>query len=56
MMEMVSAAFGRVVAARRRRRSWQIVDGLQDLVRKDIGLPPHSDHHRWPTWMVRPYR
>ena len=30
---------------------WQI-DALQDHVRKDIGLPSHSNHHRSPTWNV----
>ena len=55
MMEMASAAFGRVAAARRRRRTWQVVDSLPDYVRKDIGWPIDPER-KPPFWTFPPYR
>jgi hypothetical protein len=49
MMEAASAAFGRITAARQRRRTMRILDNLPDHIRKDIGWS--TDRRMAPTYV-----
>ena len=50
MMGAASAVFGRITAARQRRRTMRILESLPDHIRKDIGWS--IDRRMPPTYLA----